>query len=125
MLGLQQVPSTEVALSNIMAVKQFKLFVAIQDGEMWRWRVSWPYHPGKCGMTSKELFATREAAEWAAHVISGLERPSAVMLGENSFSAPPDWPTREEVTAIQADCPQHITYVDNGPAEDRSDWVSE
>jgi uncharacterized short protein YbdD (DUF466 family) len=81
MLGLQQVPSTEVALSNIMATKQFKLFVAVPDGDMWRWRVSWPYHPGKCGMTSKELFATRQAAEWAAHVISGWERPSAVMVG--------------------------------------------
>ena len=81
MLALQQVPVTEVALSNIMAMKQFKLFVAVPDGEMWRWRVSWPYHPGKCGMTSKELFATRQAAEWAAHVISGFERPSAVMVG--------------------------------------------
>jgi hypothetical protein len=82
MLALeQQVPATEVALSNIMATKQFKLFVAVPDGELWRWRVTWPYNRGKCGMTSKESFPTRQAAEWAAHVISNFERPSAVMVG--------------------------------------------
>ena len=63
------------------AMKQFKLFVAVQDGEMWRWQVSWPYIPGKCGMVSQDSFPTRQAAESAAHVISGFERPSAVMVG--------------------------------------------
>ena len=99
--GLQAVPPTQVTLSNIMAMKQFKLFVVIPDGDMWRWRVSFPYNPGKCGMTSKELFATRQAAEWAAHVISGWERPSMVMVG--AFQNVP------------ADAGQ--------PAEVREDWV--
>ena len=103
MLALQQVPETVVALSNIMAIKQFKLFVAVPDGEMWRWRVTWPYNPGKCGMTSKESFPTRQAAEWAAHVISGFERPSAVMVG--AFQSVP---------------------ADAGlPAEVREDWVGQ
>ena len=83
------------------AMKQFKLFVAVPDGEMWRWRVSWPYIPGKCGMVSQDTYPTRQAAEWAAHVISGFERPSAVMVGA--------------FTSVPADA--------GLPAEMRADWV--
>lgn len=99
----QQVPPTVVALSNYMAAKQFKLFVAIQDGELWRWRVSWPYIPGKCGMVSHESFATRQEAERAALMMSYYERPSQVMLGA--------------FTNVPKDAGQ--------PAEMREDWVGE
>ena len=103
MLALQQVPRTEVALSNFMAMRQFKLFVAVPDDKMWRWRVSWPYISGKCGMVSQDSFPTRQAAEWAAHVISSFERPSAVIVGA--------------FTSVPADA--------GLPAEMRVDWVGE
>lgn len=93
----------QVALSHLLSdthKRQLKVFTVKQDGEVWRWRVSYP-HIDKCSQDSTMAFATRAEAERVMQIVADCERPSVCFLG-----------------AFQ-DVP-----ADAGlPAEYRDDWV--
>ena len=74
-------PNQTIALSHILGKggSSLKVFTVVQDGGVWRWRVSYP-HIGKSACVSTEAFETRPDAERAAHRVAACERPSVTML---------------------------------------------
>ncbi len=73
-----------VAVRKILTSHKQKcltLYTVISDGDLWKWRVSYPNQPGKIPMVSTTLYPTRAAAERAATQIAAITRPSIVMHG--------------------------------------------
>lgn len=78
----------EVAVSAIVGRStKFKVFSVVPDGDMFKWRVSFP-NCGKSAACSTERFETAAEAGQVAQRIAHAERPSVVMLeawtGEHS-----------------------------------------
>lgn len=58
---------------------RFKVFSVVPDGDMWKWRVSYP-DCGKSAACSTQRYETRAEAGRAAWNISNMDRPSVCML---------------------------------------------
>lgn len=91
----------EVAISHMMGRNpHWKVYAVIQDGSVWRWRVTYPNSP-KLGATSTEAFETREKAERTMHNVANCTRPSICI--PNAF--------------------QDVPANAGQPAENRVEWV--
>jgi len=120
------------------------IFLAVQDGRLYRWRQQRP------GLTtdSREAFATLALAEDAAIVVAGcycgLYRcPScqqeydptfgkacpycaqrlALSLFNANRSAPADWPTEGEIIAMETRCIVWPVSDKVEPEQDREDYI--
>lgn len=73
----------EVAIAHFLGANckhQLKCFTVVQDGEVWRWRCSYPHHPGKLATVSTMGYTTRGEAVVATRAIAHMERPSICMV---------------------------------------------
>jgi hypothetical protein len=69
----------EVAISHMMGrMENLRIYTVVQDGDVWRWRVTYPNAP-RSGATSTQAFETRGEACQVVQNIAHLERPSVVM----------------------------------------------